>query len=160
MKRLIAALLILAAAPLAGSAQQQAPPSAAHIAAARALLEEMDTEALLRQAIDAALQNQMESHPELAPYQSVLHSFMAKYMSWQAVGDQVSAIYAESFTEAELGEMLAFYRTPTGRKMARLVPELMARGGEIGRRAVTDHMQELQQMMSDAMAAGGAQPKP
>jgi uncharacterized protein len=38
-------------------------------------------------------------------------------------------IYGRHFTARELGDLIAFYKTPTGRKAARLLPELM---GEVG----------------------------
>jgi hypothetical protein len=38
--------------------------------------------------------------------------------------DQAAMIYAKAFTKAELSEMVTFYKTPTGQKMARLTPVL------------------------------------
>jgi hypothetical protein len=38
--------------------------------------------------------------------------------------DQAAMIYAKAFTKPELSEMAAFYKTPTGQKMARLTPVL------------------------------------
>jgi hypothetical protein len=38
--------------------------------------------------------------------------------------DQAAMIYAKAFTKPELTEMAAFYRSPTGQKMARLTPVL------------------------------------
>ncbi len=39
-------------------------------------------------------------------------------------------LYDEYFSEAELRQMLDFYRTPVGRKSVQLVPALMQRAGE------------------------------
>lgn len=44
----------------------------------------------------------------------------------------VAPFYAKRFTEAELGEMVAFFRTPVGRKMAAELPGLSQEAMEAG----------------------------
>ena len=39
-------------------------------------------------------------------------------------------LYAQRFTTAELKELVAFYRTPLGRKLASKLPELMGEAGK------------------------------
>ena len=50
--------------------------------------------------------------------------------------DESARIYASHFTEAELKQILAFYQTPTGRKMIteepRALDQSMANAGEFG----------------------------
>ncbi|MFV8224437.1 DUF2059 domain-containing protein [Christiangramia aquimixticola] len=45
---------------------------------------------------------------------------------------KMAVIYTESFTEAELDKILAFYATPVGEKMVELTPEITRKGMEIG----------------------------
>lgn len=45
---------------------------------------------------------------------------------------KMAVIYTESFTEAELDKILAFYATPVGEKMVELTPEITKKGMEIG----------------------------
>lgn len=45
-------------------------------------------------------------------------------------------VYASRFTEAELTELIAFYSTPTGKKLARLSPELLRESAEKSRAAL------------------------
>jgi hypothetical protein len=54
---------------------------------------------------------------EVMPYEEVLE--------WSA------DIYARKFTAEEIADLRKFYETPTGRKIARLLPEL---GGEVGKK--------------------------
>jgi hypothetical protein len=54
---------------------------------------------------------------EVMPYEEIL--------AWSA------DIYARKFTAEEIADLRRFYETPTGRKMARLLPEL---GGEVGKK--------------------------
>lgn len=60
-------------------------------------------------------------------------------------------IYQESFTEAELKELLAFYSTPTGKKTLEKLPELMQKGMNIGMEVAQKNqaafMGEIQKIM-------------
>jgi hypothetical protein len=51
-------------------------------------------------------------------------------------------IYSRHFTEQELTELIAFYRTPLGVKTIRLMPQLMADGMEAGGRLLTPKIEE------------------
>ncbi|TRO65147.1 DUF2059 domain-containing protein [Christiangramia sabulilitoris] len=46
--------------------------------------------------------------------------------------NKMADIYTESFTEAEIDKILAFYATPVGKKMVAITPELTKKGMEIG----------------------------
>jgi hypothetical protein len=60
-------------------------------------------------------------------------------------------IYGKRFTTKELGDLIAFYKTPTGRKAARLLPELM---GEVG----TKMAQIMPQRLPAALKKHGVTP--
>lgn len=128
---------------LAGTAHSQ-DLSASHRQAADEFLTVMGVEAVMEQSTESMLRIQIEQTPDLAQFQDILRSFLHKYVSWDALHDDIATLYAESFTEAELREMSAFYRTETGRKAVRLMPELTARGMELGQRAVLEHQPELE----------------
>jgi hypothetical protein len=69
--------------------------------------------------------------------------------------DGIAAIYASNFTAAELRDMEAFYRQPTGQKMLTKMPAIsqqaLAVGQEIGRRASDD----LRQRLTEALRQKG-----
>lgn len=46
--------------------------------------------------------------------------------------DQLAVVYMESFTEAELDEILAFYATPVGQKMTAELPVITEKSMQIG----------------------------
>ena len=163
-KKIVMLTLALALCGAGGaSAQSAGQRPGSHAAAARELLESMNMRETIRSTIDAMLRVQTEGNPALAPFQDVMRTFLQKYMSWEAVGEQYVEIYTNAFTEQELHEMAAFYRTPTGRKMATLTPALSRQGAELGERTVREHMPELQQMIMERMQSmrqqGGA-PRP
>ncbi len=73
-------------------------------------------------------------------------------MTWDTFGSRLVALYEESFTESELRDMTAFYKTPTGQKALTVLPELSRRMIEIGVTEAKKHAQELEAMIRDRAA--------
>lgn len=160
MKKLFLAVALAAATATAAPAQTA--PSASHRAAALEMVEAANMEATLRESLDTMLKLQMEQNPELRPFENVMRTFFGRYMSWGALRDDYALLYAEAFTEAELRELAAFYRSPIGRKVARTTPQLMSRASALGEKAVEARLPELQQMIMAEMTrqSGTGTPKP
>lgn len=149
MKRLmVAAVLVLAVVSFCVVAQAYTEE---HLGAAEELLIVMNVEGTLSETLDVMISTQLQQAPEIAQFEGVLRTFLAKYMSWEYLKDYFVEIYAGAFTEEELREVVAFYRTDVGQKLIRLTPELMNKGMEIGQQIVMDHMPELQQMILDQL---------
>jgi hypothetical protein len=121
----------------------------AHYQAASELLELAHMDEVLSQTIDQMLDLQIQQNPELALYEKVMREFFAKYMSWDALKEDFIKIYMEEFTEAELKDMIAFYKTPTGQKAITKTPVLASRGAQLGQQRVQDNINELIQMIKD-----------
>ncbi len=139
---------LLALLPLTASADD-----ASHRAAAEALLSSMNMDKMLTQSIDQMLQMQVKQNPAIAPYETQMRAFFAKYMSWATLKDDVAKIYMEEFTEPELKQITAFYQTPVGQKAVSKMPMLVSRGMAIGQQRVQEHLPELQAAI--AAQAGG-----
>jgi len=71
------------------------------------------------------------------------------FMTWDAVSGQLIDLYAQTFTEAELKELTAFYKTPTGQKALTELPGLMQKGAAIGADLGKAHTPELEKMIRD-----------
>ena len=115
--------------------------------AAQQLLSEMGMEDAFQRSIDQMLDVQIERNPGMAPFREVMRAFFQKYMSYKDLKPEMIRMYAEAFTKEELEEIRAFYATPTGQKTIRLMPELMARGAQIGSRRVRENIGELEAMI-------------
>lgn len=127
---------------------QEAEISEEHLVAAHELLRAMLVDKTLGESIEKMVDVQIQQNPSIAPFRKVMLEFFSKYMSWESLKDDMAEIYAEEFSIQELKELTAFYRTPTGRKAALLLPQLMSKGAELGMRRVQEHMPELQQMIA------------
>jgi hypothetical protein len=136
-----------AAAEAEPAASPAVPPSASHLKTAAQLLELVHVDRSTSQALDVVLKLQLRQQPNLSPYEHTLRTFMQKYMSWESLKGDYARIYAEAFNEEELREMIAFYRTPTGQKAIKMIPELMAKGAALGQSRVQENREELHRMI-------------
>jgi hypothetical protein len=145
--RLIVAVAAACVVPSTLSADEKS-----HRKAAEELLLATNIESQLRSSIDQSIALQIKVNPQLAPMRGVFDRFFAKYMSWDALKDDVISMYVDAFTEPELREITAFYQTPTGKKMVQKMPELMAKGMQLGVSRVQANQAELQQMIRDELS--------
>jgi uncharacterized protein len=129
----------------AAAARPAIAPS--HRAAAAELLSVTETERLIREGIASAFDIQVRANPLLGPFRDVMQRYADKYLDWATMQPELVDVYASTFTEPELRDMIAFYRTPTGRKVVRLLPEVTARAQQVAERRVAAHVDELQQMI-------------
>jgi uncharacterized protein len=136
----LAALCLFA--PLAVYA---ATPSSSHVQAAEELLHTMKMDTLMDQNIDTVVKAQVAQTPKLAKVEDVFRQFLVKYMRWEVLKPQMVTLYTDTFTEAELRDLNAFYKTPTGQKSITVMPELFQKGMAIGQKAVKEHVGELQE---------------
>ena len=117
--------------------------------AAEDLLLGMKMDKQLQHATDQMLDLQVKTNPQLAQYRGAMKKFFDKYMSWDTLKDEMIGIYAEAFTEEELNEISAFYKTPAGKKVIEKMPELMTKGMQLGARRVQMNQAELQRMIEE-----------
>jgi hypothetical protein len=140
-------LFALLQAPAVGRAD-----ATTHRQAAVELLDLMEQKRTLDAGINTMLDVQIQANPSLSELRPVMRTFLQKYMSWDAIKDEIGRIYVEAFSEAELRELIAFYKTPIGRKSVKLMPKLMEQGAQIGAKRVQEHMPELQQKIQEHLS--------
>jgi hypothetical protein len=132
MKHLrLAAALLFACTTLGGAALAQPAPSASAIATARDLVETKGGSAMFDPVIISVIEQTkgalLQTNPQLAkdlnevaaqlrtefgPKRNELMGYAAK-------------LYADRFSEQELKDMLAFYKSPLGRKMSNVEPQVL-----------------------------------
>jgi hypothetical protein len=137
------------AAPKAQAAAAQVDPAA--LAAAQKLFETMKMERVYNEMVDQATKGLVQRQPALAKVEKEIRDFYAKYIGWNAIKDDMAELYAKYFTPKEIEDLAAFYRTPTGQKALRLMPQIMAEGRKIGIRKVMAHGDELKAIVVKAL---------
>jgi hypothetical protein len=141
--------LCLAAAP-AASAQTPTPaatPTPGATKAATELMQVMHADKTLHDQISAAFDVQIQNNPAMVPYRGAMQKFADRYLTWDAIGPQLTTAYAQVFSESELKDLVAFYKTPTGQKLATQAATLTAKGQAIGLSVVQQHQGELADMI-------------
>ncbi|MET4257755.1 hypothetical protein ABIC09_002697 [Bradyrhizobium sp. S3.12.5] len=126
----LAFALALGAAP--ATAQQPAAPSAASIAAAREILTLKNASAMYANAVPGMVEkvkgtligqnlNYQKDLNELAP-------IITKQLAGreQEIGDGMVGVYAGEFTEQELKDLVAFYKSPLGQKLITNEPKAIS----------------------------------
>ena len=131
------------------------PLPATHEKSVALLLDTLKLNVVYERAIQMALGEQLKINPQLALVKDVMEEFFRKYMGWEAIKAEFTKLYMEAFTKDEVDEMIRFYQSPVGQKAAELSPELMEKGGEIGRKMVEAHLPELKQMIADKLGQSG-----
>ena len=127
--------------------QAQTPEKSKHYKAAEELLLTMNMEQAIAESLEQMLALQLRNNPNLQPAEATLKQFFNKYMSWEALREDYIRIYMEEFTEKELKDMMSFFKTDTGKKMAAKHTTLMMKGAQLGQNKVQEHMSELQEML-------------
>ena len=147
-KSLLLGLLLLLATVGSGAMAQS---RTTHYKAAETLLLTMGTPKTVDTNLQQMLTLQMDQLPAMKEAEVEVRSFFAKYMSWEALKEDMIKMYMEEFTEKELKDMTVFFKTPTGKKFAAKQSTLTMRGAQLGQSKIQPHLMELQQILQKKM---------
>jgi hypothetical protein len=153
--RKIVVVLVLLLGIAAPAAAQKYEPANSHERAAAELIQLLKVEESSRMAIDAMIESMVAQNPMLAEVRDIFNDFFREFSRWEALYPEYIRIYRNAYTEAELRELIAFYKTPVGRKTVELMPRLMQEGMEVGQRQMEPHLPELQRRLQARMMGGG-----
>jgi hypothetical protein len=128
---------------------------ATHRAAAEEMLDSLDMQATLTTALDTTLKAQLSAQPSLRKVEPVMRAFLEKYMSYAALRPDFVKLYQSRYSELELRQMAAFYRSPLGKRVLAEMPALMQQGSQLGQERVREHMEELQMMLRQHLQQHG-----
>ena len=74
---------------------------------------------------------------------------MAEALSWDKIKADYVALYAETFTAAELKDLIAFYKSPAGQAFTKKQPELTRRSVEMSQKLMMQIMPKIQAMTKE-----------
>ena len=144
----------IAVAPVPALAQKPAPPG--EVEAAREMLEASRSHENFVRALTLGIE---QGSDELTPeVRQVLHEFMEEHFRYEELEPEFIRIYKELFTEEELRSFTEFYRSPAGRRMALLTPELQAATSGVASARMEELTPLLMERLMAAMAEEGGQP--
>ena len=103
----------------------------------------------IKESVQTVTQLQIRQEPALADKQEILTAFLEKYIGWNAIKDDLAAMYLQTFTEEELKAMNAFYITPTGQKVITIVPQLVQERNRLAMQRLQEHIGELREAVGN-----------
>ncbi len=125
---LVAAVVLACAAPAAAQQQQ---PSAAAMATAKELVEikgaEKFFQPIVRGVVEQAKNLFLQTNPTLAKDLNEVAAALATELAprHSEVVDEIVRDYATQFSEQELKDLAAFYKSPLGKKALDLEPRIL-----------------------------------
>lgn len=105
------------------------------VKAVSCLMAAMDTQRRMADAADMMLASEVKANPLLQSIAPVLRTFLAKFISWDAVRPSVEAVYLETFSHSDITEMFAFYESPVGTRLVAAAHAITSRTEAIFRAA-------------------------
>ena len=150
--------VVLVAALLALGAGRAAAQETLRHEMALQLLEAMRVPEQIQASLATAVATQVRLNPDVPGLQQALREFLGRYVTWAALRDDYAELYAGAFSEEELREMTAFYRSPAGQKLAAATPQLSLLGAQLGERLVRAHAEELAQLVARLAAEARTAP--
>ncbi len=142
-RALILCLTLTCLVPLAAWSQDAKPSS--HRQATLELLQVMGLEKNAMAGAQAMLNVMLDQNKEMEPFRDVFLNWAESTMSWDKMAPRMTDLYMQTFTEAEVRELIAFYKTPTGQKTLDQMPVLMQEGAKIGADLAKEHQGELEE---------------
>jgi len=134
--------------PTPAAAPARPTPNAAHVAAALELFQSIKLQESIPNTSGAMIDSEIARNPNMQPYRDVMLKWLQKYMTWDLMRPELVQLYTDTYTEPELKQLAAFYRTPLGQKTMAKMPELLQRTAMIGARLGSAHSDELKAAMN------------
>lgn len=150
MKRLLALAACVAGVAMARPARAQ-DPTPAQLAAAREVISASHDSANFFSGFEIGMRRSLPATMDTAVVMPAVRQWSAQYLRWSELQPEYEKLYASFYTEAQLHELAAFLRSPLGRRMSEVTPQVAVRSMEIGQRAATAHMAELQELVLAAL---------
>ena len=116
------------------------------------LLDTMQFEKTINQSIDCSIQMIKKMVPEGDKTEEIIAKFLTQLFSMESMREKMVEIYSEVFTEEEIKDMTAFYKSKTGQKTLEKMPEIMQRSMELTRERLGQNMDELFKMLDQELS--------
>src|SRR5262245_4695667 len=134
LRRTAAALALALACALPSAAQQPAQPTPAALATAKELLQVKGAtnmfDPLIPGVIESAKNALVPTNPQLFKELNEVAALLRTRFAARRneIIDEIARLYAQRFTEAEMKEVIAFYKSPVGKKFVTEEPVVIDQG--------------------------------
>jgi len=160
------ALLLVLCLPLTARADE-----ASQRAKARKMLAALHVESQIQQAannmqlqISVAIEKEVGSNPtpetktKVVDAENKISQIIREKLSWKVLEPSFVDVYAKAFTEQEMDQIIAFYKTPGGAALIQKMPAVDAQVDQSTSSKLQEIQPQINQLYSDLRASLVAQP--
>ena len=122
-----------------------------HMQAVNEFIEVTQMKGNLGQASERMINLQIEAMPQMAQFKDVLIKFHNKYVTWDRMSDKIKNVYKKNYTEQEIRDIIAFYKTDTGQKFAKRNQKVAFQIMRISQQQAMKHQAKLREMIMNAV---------
>lgn len=129
----------------------RAADAASHRQAATDILDLISGPEMFRAGFQAILRPMLSGMREngatdaqVKEIEAAFNDWLEKEIKWDELKPQMIDLYVAEFSESELRDILAFYKSPAGSKALKRLPTLMAEGARIGEKYAQTKMAGLE----------------
>ena len=130
-----------------------AADNASHKQQVETLFRLTQMEKKIQDSVDSVVQLQLRQNPQVGQHEQAMREFFTKYIGWKALKNDITEMYLTTFNEKELEQINAFYITPAGQKVIKVVPELVQQRNQLAMQRLQQNIGELQQIIAPPPAA-------
>lgn len=123
--------------------------TSSHRRAALDMMQASGVPEMLKRAFEAQLESQFKAVPELEKLRPQLTEFYRKAFSFKELENDLCALYMKHYTQEELQQITAFYKTPAGKKKAKVDGQLSSELGTLFLKHSEKKMPELQKLLQN-----------
>lgn len=85
----------------------------------------------------------------LESYQAKANAVLEKAVGWKQVKPELVELYASSFSESELKELIVFYQSPLGKKLMEKMPALSAQSAQLTQKRLETAVPEVNKLLAE-----------
>jgi len=90
-----------------------------------------------------------EQEKSMGEFQDKVTTLVSGALSWEKMKPAYVKLYADTYTEPQLDDIVAFYKSPTGQAMVAGNSSMMTKASAIAQKQLAEVMPELQKMIRD-----------
>jgi len=147
----IVVILLLSSSAFAGvNSQRKAAEELLEASNSAQMVEQLRSQ--IEQAFQSAVAQMNVNHGDrefLNKYTHKMSNILLENIKWETMKDQLVNIYAKVYTESEIKELTAFYKSPTGKKLISKMPELIRASMEIGQKQMENVIPKLEALTQE-----------
>lgn len=169
-RKLTLFLLILLCAPLIARADDASKTAKIHEFFKVAKMDRLSAQ-IMQNAMDQAKSGAVEKifgvnltaeqQQRVGPFYEKLGKIMSDTLGWNNLEPEYTRLYSDAYTEQQIDDLLAFYKSPSGQVMIEKTPLLVQQANAIVQQRLAAAAPQIQELLRQFMTpAAPAQPQP